>query len=415
MSPDAQGRPRIVLGVSGGIAAYKACELLRRFTEGGASVRVVPTESALKFVGVATWVALSGNPVSTSVWDDVHEVPHVRIGQQADLVVVAPATADLLAKAATGQADDLLTGTLLTARCPVLFAPAMHTEMWEHPATVENVATLRGRGAIVLDPASGRLTGADTGPGRLPEPEQIHAAALRLLERGSAVADLAGHRLVISAGGTREPLDPVRFLGNRSTGQQGYALAETARARGAEVVLVSANVELPDPAGAKVVRVGSAAELRTAVFEAAADADVVVMAAAVADFRPASIVGSKIKKADGEPEPLALVKNPDVLAELCAARPRAGQIIVGFAAETGDATGSVLDHGRTKLARKRCDLLVVNDVGADETGRSKAFGSPDNAAVILGADGSETPVPRGPKSTLSDVIWDLALARLRGS
>jgi phosphopantothenoylcysteine decarboxylase/phosphopantothenate--cysteine ligase len=294
----------------------------------------------------------------------------------------------------------------------VLFAPAMHTEMWEHPATVENVATLRRRGVIVLDPASGRLTGADPGPGRLPEPEQIYAAALRLLERGSAVPDLTGRRVVISAGGTREPLDPVRFLGNRSTGLQGYALAETALARGAEVVLVSANVELPDPAGAKVVRVGSAEELRTAVFEAATDADVVVMAAAVADFRPARVVDAKIKKSDSDPEPLALVRNPDVLAELCAARPRAGQIIVGFAAETGDASGSVLDHGRAKLERKRCDLLVVNDVGADADGRSKAFGSPDNAAVILGRDGSETPVPRGPKSALSDVIWNLALARL---
>ncbi|WP_019876982.1 bifunctional phosphopantothenoylcysteine decarboxylase/phosphopantothenate--cysteine ligase CoaBC [Sporichthya polymorpha] len=410
--PDAQGRPRVVLGVTGGIAAYKACELLRRLTEGGASVRVVPTESALKFVGAATWAALSGQPVSTSVFDDVHEVPHVRIGQQADLVVVAPATADLLAKAAHGQADDLLTGTLLTARCPVLYAPAMHTEMWEHPATVENVATLRRRGAIVLDPASGRLTGADTGPGRLPEPAQIYAAAIRLLERGPAVPDLAGRRVVISAGGTREPLDPVRFLGNRSTGLQGYALAETALARGAEVVLVSANVELPDPAGAKVVRVGTAEELRTAVFEAASDAAVVVMAAAVADFRPAQRVDAKIKKSDADPEPLALVRNPDVLAELCADRPRPGQIIVGFAAETGDADGTVLDHGRAKLARKRCDLLVVNDVGADADGRSKAFGSPDNAAVILGADGSETPVARGPKAVLSDAIWDLALARL---
>ncbi|GAA0626050.1 bifunctional phosphopantothenoylcysteine decarboxylase/phosphopantothenate--cysteine ligase CoaBC [Sporichthya brevicatena] len=411
--PDAQGRPRVVLGVSGGIAAYKACELLRRLTEGGASVRVVPTEAALKFVGAATWAALSGQPVSTSVFDDVHEVPHVRIGQQADLVVVAPATADLLAKAAHGQADDLLTGTLLTARCPVLYAPAMHTEMWEHPATVENVATLRRRGAIVLDPASGRLTGADTGPGRLPEPAQIHAAALRLLERGPAVPDLAGRRVVISAGGTREPLDPVRFLGNRSTGLQGYALAETALARGAEVVLVSANVELPDPAGAKVVRVGTAEELRTAVFEAASDADVVVMAAAVADFRPAQRVEAKIKKSDSEPEPLALVRNPDVLAELCADRPRPGQVVVGFAAETGDADGTVLDHGRAKLARKRCDLLVVNDVGADADGRSKAFGSPDNAAVILGSDGTETPVARGPKTVLSDAIWDQALARLR--
>ncbi|MGQ0630561.1 MAG: bifunctional phosphopantothenoylcysteine decarboxylase/phosphopantothenate--cysteine ligase CoaBC [Sporichthyaceae bacterium] len=403
----AADRPRIVLGVAGGIAAYKACELLRRFTEDGADVRVIPTEAALKFVGAATWAALSGKAVSNSVWDEVHEVPHVRLGQQADLVVVAPATADLLARAAGGRADDLLTATLLTARCPVLFAPAMHTEMWEHPATVENVATLRRRGAIVLDPASGRLTGADTGPGRLPEAAAIHAAALRLLARGGSAADLTGRRVVVSAGGTREPLDPVRFLGNRSTGRQGYALAETAIARGAEVTLVAANVDLPDPAGAKVVRVGSALDLRAAVREAATDADVVVMCAAVADFRPAQRVDAKIKKSDADPAPVALVRNPDVLAELCAERSRPGQVIVGFAAETGDGSGSVLEHGRAKLARKRCDLLVVNEVG-----ESLTFGAPDNAAVILGLDGSTTQVPRGLKAALADVVWDLALARL---
>ncbi|MGQ0626426.1 MAG: bifunctional phosphopantothenoylcysteine decarboxylase/phosphopantothenate--cysteine ligase CoaBC [Sporichthyaceae bacterium] len=401
-------RPRIVLGVAGGIAAYKACELLRRFTEGGADVRVIPTESALKFVGAATWAALSGNAVSGSVWEDVHEVPHVRIGQQADLLVVAPATADLLARAVAGRADDLLTATLLTARCPVLYAPAMHTEMWEHPATLENVETLRRRGAFVLDPASGRLTGADTGPGRLPEPAAIYAAAMRLLARGQLPADLTGRRIVISAGGTREPLDPVRFLGNRSTGRQGYALAETALARGAEVTLVSANVELPDPAGAKIVRVGSALEVRAAVREGAVDADVVVMCAAVADFRPTGQAAAKIKKADVDPEPVALMRNPDVLAELCAQRLRPGQVIVGFAAETGDAQGSVLDHGRAKLAHKQCDLLVVNEVG-----ESLTFGAPDNAAVILGRDGESTEVPRGPKSALSDVIWDLVVARLR--
>ncbi len=398
--------PRIVLGVCGGIAAYKAASLLRLFTEGGASVRVIPTESALKFVGAATWEALSGQQVTTGVFDDVHEVPHVRLGQTADLLVVAPATADLLARAVIGRSDDLLTATLLTARCPVLFAPAMHTEMWEHPATQENVATLRRRGVIVLDPAHGRLTGKDTGPGRLPEPEAIHAAAMRLLARGPAVADLTGRRVLISAGGTREPIDPVRFIGNRSSGKQGYALATTALARGAEVVLVSANVELPDPAGAKVVRVGSALELRDAVLSAAADVDVVVMAAAVADFRPVQTADAKLKKGDVDPPPVALTRNPDVLAELCAS-PRPGQVIVGFAAETGDANGSVLDHGRTKLARKGCDLLVVNDVGGD-----KAFGTPDNAATILGRDGSATDVPRGPKEALADVIWDLAAARL---
>jgi phosphopantothenoylcysteine decarboxylase/phosphopantothenate--cysteine ligase len=398
--------PNIVLGVAGGIAAYKACELLRRFTEGGAAVTVVPTASALKFVGAATWEALSGRPVTSEVFESVPEVPHVRLGQRADLVVVAPATADLLARAAAGRADDLLTATLLTARCPVLFAPAMHTEMWLHPATQENVATLRRRGAVVLDPAWGRLTGADTGPGRLPEPEQIHAVALRLLARGNQPADLTGRRVLISAGGTREPLDPVRFLGNRSTGLQGWALATTAAARGAEVVLVAANVELPDPAGAKVIRVGTAVELRAAVLEAAGDVDVIVMAAAVADFRPANPAGAKLKKGDADPDPVALIRNPDVLAELCAT-PHPGRVIVGFAAETGDDTATVLDHGRAKLARKQCDLLVVNEVG-----NGKAFGTTDNQAVILGLDGSATEVPIGPKEALADVIWDLSAARL---
>jgi len=398
--------PNIVLGVAGGIAAYKSCELLRRFTEGGATVTVVPTASALKFVGAATWAALSGRPVATDVFDDVHEVPHVRLGQRADLVVVAPATADLMARAAMGRADDLLTATLLTARCPVLFAPAMHTEMWLHPATRENVATLRRRGSVVLDPAWGRLTGADTGPGRLPEPEQIYAVAQRLLSRGNLPADLTGRRVLVSAGGTREPVDPVRFLGNRSTGLQGWALATTAAARGAEVVLVAANVELPDPAGAKVIRVETALELRAAVLEAASEADVIVMAAAVADFRPVNPAGAKLKKGDVDPDPIALTRNPDVLAELCA-RPHPGQVIVGFAAETGDATASVLEHGRAKLARKQCDLLVVNEVGP-----TKAFGTPDNQAVILGLDSSTTEVPSGPKENLADVIWDLALARL---
>src|SRR5215212_4729200 len=258
-------RPSVVLGVSGGIAAYKAAELLRRFTEAGHEVTVVPTPSALHFVGEATWAALSGAPVHTQVWDSAHDVPHVRIGQSADLVVVAPATADLLARAAHGRADDLRTNVLLTARCPVLLAPAMHTEMWEHPATQANVDTLRSRGVVVLEPASGRLTGADSGPGRLPEPDAILAAALGLLRRGTAGADLAGRHVVVSAGGTREPLDPVRFLGNRSSGRQGHALAGTAAARGAHVTLVAANTDLPDPAGVTVVRVGTAEELRSAM------------------------------------------------------------------------------------------------------------------------------------------------------
>ncbi|WP_443079204.1 bifunctional phosphopantothenoylcysteine decarboxylase/phosphopantothenate--cysteine ligase CoaBC [Streptomyces sp. NBC_01498] len=403
-SVDRAGRPRVVLGVSGGIAAYKACELLRRLTESGHDVRVVPTAAALHFVGAATWAALSGHPVSTEVWADVHEVPHVRIGQSADLVVVAPATADLLAKAAQGMADDLLTNTLLTARCPVVFAPAMHTEMWEHPATRANVATLRERGAVVVEPAVGRLTGADTGKGRLPDPEAIFELCRRVLARGTAVPDLAGRHVVVSAGGTREPLDPVRFLGNRSSGKQGYALARTAAARGARVTLVEANTGLPDPAGVDVVRVGTAVQLREAVLKAAADADAVVMAAAVADFRPADYATGKIKKKDGEePAPVALVRNPDILAELGAARPRPGQVVVGFAAETDD----VLANGRAKLRRKGCDLLVVNEVG-----ERKTFGAEENEAVILAADGGETPVPFGPKEALADTVWDLVVPAL---
>jgi phosphopantothenoylcysteine decarboxylase/phosphopantothenate--cysteine ligase len=336
-------------------------------------------------------------------------VPHVLLGRQADLVVVAPATADLLARAAHGMADDLLTNTLLTARCPVVFAAAMHTEMWEHPATVDNVATLRRRGAIVLDPGSGRLTGADTGKGRLPEPAELAQVAELLLHRPDALpGDLRGRSVVISAGGTREALDPVRYLGNRSSGKQGYALAVVAAARGAHVTLVSANAELTDPANVDVVHVQSALELRDAVHKAAENADVVVMAAAVADFRPTGVVDHKIKKTGAAPAPIALETNPDVLAELVAAR-RPGQLLVGFAAETGDETGDVLAHGRAKLTAKGCDLLVVNAVGP-----GKAFGQADNTAVILGADGTEHLVPLGPKAVLASVVWDVAAARITG-
>ncbi len=429
----------VVLGVSGGIAAYKVASLLRLMTESGLRVRVVPTEAALQFVGAPTWSALSGQKVSTSVWDDVHEVPHVRLGQNADLVVVAPATADLLAKAAHGLADDLLTNTLLTARCPVLLVPAMHTEMWEHAATAANVALLRERGTHVMEPASGRLTGADTGAGRLPEPDEIFAEVQRLLAdtqshnakqddnvdadphatwSGAAAAsgtkrrtqDLTGRHVVVSAGGTREPLDPVRFLGNHSSGRQGFALAETAAARGARVTLVAANSHLPHPPGVDVVPVGSALELRDAVLAAAKDADVVVMAAAVADYRPATPAESKMKKSEDADERLViqLVRNPDILAELSADRPRPGQVVVGFAAETGDETGTVLDHARAKLARKGCDLLVVNEVG-----EGKAFGTLHNTVVLLGADGSERPVGPADKATVSDEIWDAVVTRLQ--
>jgi len=399
---------RVVLGVSGGIAAYKACELLRRFTESGHDVTVVPTAAALEFVGAPTWSALSGKPVAADVWTGVHEVPHVHIGQTADLVVVAPATADLLAKAAHGLADDLLTNTLLTARCPVVFAPAMHTEMWEHAATQANVATLRARGSVVIEPAEGRLTGADTGKGRLPEPAEIFEIALEVAARGvstgstDGVADLAGRHVVISAGGTREYLDPVRFLGNRSSGLQGYALARAAVARGAEVTLVAANVSLPDPAGVKVIRVETTAQLRDEVVAAAAVADAVVMAAAPADFRPTSVSTAKIKKQDdGSAPTIELAQNPDILREISKARLRAGQVVVGFAAETGDATGSVLDLAEAKLARKGCDLLVVNDVS-----EGAVFGSPDNEAVVLSTRREPVAVPRGSKTALAHVIWD---------
>jgi phosphopantothenoylcysteine decarboxylase/phosphopantothenate--cysteine ligase len=397
---------RVVLGVAGGIAAYKACLLLRLLTEAGHDVRVVPTASALQFVGAPTWAALSGNPVSTSVWDDVHEVPHVRLGQQADLVVVAPATADLLARAAHGLADDLLTNVLLTARCPILLAPAMHTEMWLHPATVANVATLRERGVHVLDPASGRLTGADTGPGRLPEPAEIAAAGLALLEQPAG--DLAGRRVVVSAGGTREPLDPVRFLGNRSSGRQGVALARTAAARGAKVTLIAGPIEVPAPDGVDVVRVESALQMRDAVHAASASADAVVMAAAVADFRPAEVADHKIKKADGVDDApvVTLVRNPDILAELVTSR-RPGQVIVGFAAETGDESGDVLAHARAKLARKGCDLLVLNDVSG-----GKVFGQTETEVAILDAAGGVTRVPAGSKEVIAERIWDAVLPLL---
>ncbi len=407
---DSDEHPRVVLGVGGGIAAYKVCELLRRLTESGHRVRVIPTRDALRFVGEPTWAALSGEPVTTEVWSDVAQVPHVRLGQGADLVFVAPATADLMAKAAHGIADDLLTNTLLTARCPVVFAPAMHTEMWEHPATRANVATLRSRGCVVIEPSVGRLTGADSGRGRLPDPAQLFDVARLILARGGARDDLAGRHVVVSAGGTREAIDPVRFIGNRSSGLQGYALARTALTRGARVTLVAANVALPDPPGADVVRVGSAREMRDAVHKAVADADAVVMAAAVADFRPADYQDVKIKKTQGAgPAPIRLVENPDILAELGRARgsseaaTTSRPVIVGFAAETHD----VLEHGRQKLARKGCDLLVVNEVGENLT-----FGAPDNAAVILAADGSVTDVPRGSKDALADVVWDLVSVRL---
>jgi phosphopantothenoylcysteine decarboxylase/phosphopantothenate--cysteine ligase len=427
---------RVVLGVAGGIAAYKACSLLRLLAEAGHDVTVVPTAAALKFVGAPTWAALSGRPVSTDVWADVHDVPHVRLGQEADLVVVAPATADLLARAATGQADDLLTNVLLTARCPVVMAPAMHTEMWDHPATQANVATLSERGVHVVPPASGRLTGKDTGPGRLPEPEELYAVCERELSRSHDASppvasadvavlattsadvargggDLAGRRVLVSAGGTREPLDPVRYLGNRSSGKQGHALAVAAAQRGARVTLVTSAPHDLAGLGIDVVQVETALQMREAVVEAASASDVVVMAAAVADFRPAAYAPSKIKKThedgpqgreDDSAPTITLVRNPDILAELVQTRGSSRTpVIVGFAAETGDADGSVLDHARAKLARKGCDMLVVNEVG-----EGKTFGTDDNTVTVL-RRGSDDTVEVGPatKAAVSHAVWDV--------
>jgi phosphopantothenoylcysteine decarboxylase/phosphopantothenate--cysteine ligase len=439
---------RVVLGVSGGIAAYKACSLLRLFTEAGHDVTVVPTAAALHFVGAPTWAALSGKPVSTDVWTSVHDVPHVRIGQGADLVVVAPATADVLAKAAHGLADDLLTNTLLTARCPVVFAPAMHTEMWEHAATRANVATLRGRGVHVIDPAEGRLTGKDTGAGRLPEPDELYAACLAIVGQagpaspepsepaetphpaepsdsrtepvsgGDAAAyvgdtSLRGRAVVVSAGGTREPLDPVRFLGNRSSGKQGYAIARAAAARGADVTLVAANVSLSAPDGVQVVPVETTLELERAVRAAATGADAVIMAAAPADFRPATVSDSKIKKQHGDGATgglrLDLVDNPDIVGALLADRASQGAtrpLIVSFAAETGDSSGTVLDHARAKFARKGSDVQVVNEVGADKT-----FGRDDNTVHLM-VRGSEEIRTVGPAS--KDVVAGALLDVVQG-
>jgi phosphopantothenoylcysteine decarboxylase/phosphopantothenate--cysteine ligase len=410
-SDTAPAMPKVLLGVSGGVAAYKACEILRLLRSAGADVTVVPTAAALQFVGSATFEALSGHPVATDVFTDVHRVAHVMTGQRADLVVIAPATADLLARAATGRADDLLTATLLVTRAPVLMAPAMHSEMWNHPATVANVATLRSRGTTVLDPAVGRLTGADSGVGRLPEPDHIVTMAMLLLRRPDALPrDLVGRNVLVTAGGTREPLDPVRYLGNRSSGKQGFAIALTAAARGAQVTLIACNTALVAPPGVRLVPVGDARELQSAVDEYALETDAVVMAAAVADFRPKNPAVNKIKKNGTEPAPLEMMTNPDILAGLAQARRGASPVIVGFAAETGDEHGSVLDHGRAKLRRKGCDLLVVNDVQA-----GRGFEVDENAGMILAGDGSDPiDVPLGPKSALAAVICDQIARLLRG-
>ena len=392
---------RIVLGVAGGIAAYKAAHIIRRLRELDHSVKVVPTANALKFIGAPTLEALSGQTVTTDVFDEIDTVNHVRIGQEAELVIIAPATADLIAKIAAGRADDLLTASVLTTTAQVVVAPAMHTEMWLNPATVANIATLRSRGVHVLDPAVGRLTGPDSGPGRLPEPEDIVAYALSVKDAdagdpAAAASDargvLTGRRIVISAGGTREPLDPVRFLGNRSSGKQGIALAKAAHTAGADVELVAANIDsglltgLPDDI--TITPVESTLELQYAMQSAQTRADAIIMAAAVADYRPAETTDSKMKKSGDEGLTLRLVQNPDILRGLVDERSRqtrlGDQIIVGFAAETGDAETTALDYARAKFRRKGVDLLVFNDVSDDQ-----AFGHDDTMVQIITSDAGD--------------------------
>ena len=395
----------VVLGVSGGIAAYKVASILRLLTEAGHNVQVVPTQAALNFVGSATWEALSGNPVISEVWDDVPDVPHVRIGQAADLVIVAPATADLLSRAASGAANDLLTNVLLTARCPIVYAPAMHTEMWLNAATQENVSTLRSRGSIVIDPADGRLTGADSGPGRLPDAEEIVSVALGVLSE----QDLLGQDVVITAGGTREFLDPVRFLGNSSSGKQGVALAIAARDRGAKVTLICANASVSMPAGVVVQNVVTGDQMHAAVMKASMTADAIVMAAAVADYKPKTTHNSKMKKSeDGSSPTIELVRTTDILADLVVHRNTShpDQVIVGFAAETGDDHGSVLEHGIAKLHRKGCDILVINEVG-----ENLAFGTDDNEVTILTREpAAQNTISKTSKTQIAHAIWDSVIA-----
>lgn len=437
--PPLSPRLTVVVGVTGGIAAYKAVGVIRALVLEGHSVHVVATENALRFVGRPTLEAISRNPVATDLYEGVAEVRHVAIGQSADLIVIAPATANTIAKLAAGLADDLLGNTVLASTAPLVIAPAMHTEMWRNPATVANIATLRGRGVTIVGPASGQLTGADSGPGRMEEPEVIVRAALRaagaspraveapapialpsapagndvvvLSERRRANeaarrprggVDLAGKRVVVTAGGTREPLDPVRFLGNRSSGRQGVAIASAAQARGADVVLIAAHLEVEPPEGVELIEVQTALELQEAVEEAARAADIVVMTAAVADYRPAETQDAKIKKSDhGDRLTLELVANPDILAGL-SARKRDGQVVVGFAAETEPDPQALIDLGRTKLEHKGSDFLVLNQVGW-----SHGFATESNEVVVLRKGGDIVMEASGSKLSVADRILDV--------
>ncbi|MDQ6616112.1 MAG: bifunctional phosphopantothenoylcysteine decarboxylase/phosphopantothenate--cysteine ligase CoaBC [Actinomycetota bacterium] len=413
MSRGALSGGRVVLGVSGGIAAYKAVELCRRLMDGGADVKVAMTADATRFVTALTFSALSGHPAGVSLWDGPDPIPHTRLGQWAELVVVAPATARLLGAYAAGISDDLLTATLLATRAPVVVCPAMHAEMWEHPAVQDNMAVLRGRGVTVVEPAVGRLAGGDAGPGRMADVALILAAAEAVLSRQAAAPaitprpqDLSGRRVLITAGGTREPIDPVRFLGNRSSGKQGHALAAAAEARGAAVTLVTtAGAERSTPARAEVVTVETAAEMAAAVNAHAARADVIIMAAAVADFRPKAVADQKLKRADGVPD-LVLEPTPDILARLTRSRPP-GQLVVGFAAETA-AGAQLRENARDKLRRKHLDLVVANDVSAPGTG----FGHETNAVVIVTADGDSIEVARTDKTGVANAVLDAVAARL---
>lgn len=406
---------RVLVGVTGGIAAYKVVTLVRECVRAGHEVTVVPTDAALRFVGRPTWEAISRRPVETELFDDVAAVRHVVLGKQADVVIVAPATADVLARLAHGMADDLLATTLLASRAPLVLAPAMHTEMWEHPATQANVATLVARGAVLVGPASGALTGEDVGVGRMAEPAEILNAALGVAGVATG-GPLAGRRIVVTVGGTREPIDPVRFVGNRSSGKQGLALAQAARRRGATVVLIAAHCEVLVPAsepegGLRVMRVGTAAELRDAVNAEASEADAVIMAAAVADYRPAVVSDVKLKKDDSdEGMTLALDRTPDILAELGAARRGAGEgakpsVLVGFAAETEPDGTALLRLARDKQAAKGADVLVVNRIGWDE-----GFGADTNAVTILGPGGTVVAEATGSKESVAATVLDVMVS-----
>ena len=429
----ASGRPRrVVVGVAGSIAAYKAPFVIRLLRQAGHEVKVVATESALRFIGAPALAAVSGQAVSTGVFDDPAAVEHVAVAEWAELVLVAPASADLLARARAGRADDLLTATILATGAPVVLAPAMHTRMWLNPATRDNVAVLRERGLTVIEPDHGRLTGKDSGVGRMPEPEQIVSRSLAVLQGEFGNDDavepdgssrlLTGRHVVISAGGTREPIDPVRYLGNRSSGRQGCALAVAAVEQGARVTLVQAHVasELLDalPAGVAVVAAGTAHDMLRAVREAARDADAVIMAAAVADYRPLAAATTKIKKSapttsdrrNEAPMSIELTTNPDILAGLVTDPPRAGQVVVGFAAETGDDDGDVLFHGAAKARRKGAHLLAVNAVGED-----LGFGDVPNAVVVLDARGSEVARGQGSKMEVARLLIGLTADLMGGS